>query len=286
MAQRMVVVQPKPGDLIEIPRGPIYHWAIYIGNGYVIHLTTPGRAGFSSMMSVSINRGIVKKERLLDVVGGSTYYINNLLDYEYKPRSVWIILSDAQSLVGQKLQYDVARYNSAHFVIDLRYGKPEFRQIGLTLKAGDLIEICRGRYDHWAIYVGDDYVIHITSDAAVKSANSMSSSLFGKAIVKLEKLLDVVGNDNFRVSNRLDIKYKPRSVSAILSDALSLVGQTLPYSLIQQNCEHFVTFLRYGKPESMQANLLRALILFGPLAIPAFLKFRMMRNRMRDEALQ
>lgn len=33
--------QPKPGDLIEIFRGIYQHWAIYVGDDYVVHLAPP-----------------------------------------------------------------------------------------------------------------------------------------------------------------------------------------------------------------------------------------------------
>jgi len=35
-------------------------------------------------------------------------------------------------------------------------------QCDLKLKAGDLIEIFRKAYSHWALYVGNGYVIHLT----------------------------------------------------------------------------------------------------------------------------
>lgn len=35
--------EPKPGDLIEIFRPMYRHWAIYVGDGYVIHLAPPSK---------------------------------------------------------------------------------------------------------------------------------------------------------------------------------------------------------------------------------------------------
>lgn len=35
--------EPQPGDLIEIFRPFYRHWAIYVGNGYVIHLAPPSK---------------------------------------------------------------------------------------------------------------------------------------------------------------------------------------------------------------------------------------------------
>ncbi|XP_052430938.1 phospholipase A and acyltransferase 3-like isoform X1 [Carassius gibelio] len=122
---------------------------------------------------------------------------------------------------------------------------------------GDLIEIFRGIYQHWAIYVGEGYVIHLAPpcEYAQAGAYSMMSVLNDKARVKKEELYKVVGNDDYRINNLLDGKYDPRRVEKILRDAHSFVGKELPYCLISGNCEHFVTELRYGKAESRQVQL-------------------------------
>ncbi|CAL8284260.1 unnamed protein product [Boreogadus saida] len=56
---------------------------------------------------------------------------------------------------------------------------------------GDLIEIFHGVYKHWAVYVGDGFVVHLTTlngSSATSSSSSGSSSgatSFRKAVVKL-----------------------------------------------------------------------------------------------------
>lgn len=37
-----------PGDLIEIFRLGYAHWAVYVGDGYVVHLAPPSKDGFSA----------------------------------------------------------------------------------------------------------------------------------------------------------------------------------------------------------------------------------------------
>ncbi|XP_051515034.1 phospholipase A and acyltransferase 3-like [Myxocyprinus asiaticus] len=121
---------------------------------------------------------------------------------------------------------------------------------------GDLIEIFRVGYQHWAIYVGDGYVIHLVppSEHAQAGAYSMMSVLYDKAIVKKEELWSVVGDDKFSINNLLDDKYESRALRDIILEAHSLVGKVLPYSVCTSNCEHFVTELRYGKPQSRQVR--------------------------------
>ncbi|XP_019725523.1 retinoic acid receptor responder protein 3-like isoform X2 [Hippocampus comes] len=132
MASAQYAEKPKPGDLIEISRGTYQHWAVYIGDGCVVHLAPdsegPG-AGASSLMSVLTNTAIVKKEELWEVVGTSDWRVNNLLDTKYQPRSVYLIVRDALDLVGEELPYDIFSRNCEHFATQLRYGKAQSRQL-------------------------------------------------------------------------------------------------------------------------------------------------------------
>uniref|UniRef100_A0A8C1N748 Retinoic acid receptor responder 3-like n=1 Tax=Cyprinus carpio TaxID=7962 RepID=A0A8C1N748_CYPCA len=122
---------------------------------------------------------------------------------------------------------------------------------------GDLIEIFRGTYQHWVIYVGEGYVIHLAppSEHPQAGAYSMMSVLSDKATVKKEELYEVVGNDEYCINNLLDEKYEPRPVQEILWDAHSVLGQERPYCVFRGNCEHFVTELRYGEPQSRQVRV-------------------------------
>ncbi|XP_061581400.1 phospholipase A and acyltransferase 3-like [Cololabis saira] len=141
MAPTLYDEKPEPGDLIEIFRGSYQHWAVYVGDGFVVHLAPPSEvpgAGASSVMSVLTEKAMVKKEELWDVVGINQWKINNCLDNEYSPRPVHIILRDAGELVGQELPYCVFRGNCEHFANELRYGKAESRQVR---KAGEVVMV-------------------------------------------------------------------------------------------------------------------------------------------------
>ncbi|KAJ0044182.1 hypothetical protein NL108_005205, partial [Boleophthalmus pectinirostris] len=83
-------------------------------------------------------------------------------------------------------------------------------------------------------------------------ANSMMSVLAEKAIVKEEELWDVVGIDKWVINNSLDDKYTPHMPEVIVREARRQVGKEIPYCVFRGNCEHFVTELRYGRPESRQ----------------------------------
>ncbi|NXD38467.1 PA216 protein, partial [Copsychus sechellarum] len=117
---------------------------------------------------------------------------------------------------------------------------------------GDLIEIYRGAYQHWALYVGNDYVIHVTDEGAQSSSGSITSVLTATAKVKKELLMKVAGKDKWRVNNKYDRSRTPRPVKEIIRHAERWVGREVPYDVLRSNCEHFVTELRYGDAVSDQ----------------------------------
>lgn len=138
MAPTLYDEKPEPGDLIEVDRGSYQHWAVYVGDGFVVHLAPPSEvagAGSSSVMSVLAEKAIVKKEELWDVVGTDKWIINNGLDKKYTPRPAHVIVREACARVGAELPYCVFRGNCEHFVNELRYGKAESRQVR---KAGEM----------------------------------------------------------------------------------------------------------------------------------------------------
>ncbi|XP_066107913.1 phospholipase A and acyltransferase 4-like isoform X2 [Saccopteryx bilineata] len=121
---------------------------------------------------------------------------------------------------------------------------------------GDLIEIFRIGYSHWAIYVGDGYVVHLAPPSEYPGAGSSSlfSVLSNTGVVKRELLTKVVGGCVYRINNYLDHKNKPLPVNKIISSAKEMIGKKMEYSVFSRNCEHFVTDLRYGKPQSQQVE--------------------------------
>lgn len=133
---------------------------------------------------------------------------------------------------------------------------------------GDLIEIFRGSYQHWAVYIGNDLVVHLAppSEIGGTGANSVMSVLAEKAIVKQEELWEVVGTNQWIINNSLDEKYTPRPVDAIVREAQGRVGQEVPYCVFRENCEHFVNELRYGQAESRQVRKAGETVMYASMA--------------------
>ncbi|XP_062252492.1 uncharacterized protein LOC133961413 [Platichthys flesus] len=244
-------INGKPGDLIEIFRGSFEHWAVYIGEDDVVHLVRDGGQSSGSSANMSSSDGKVKCEKLTDVVGNDRYQVNNLLDDLYDARKPYVIAKEARAMVGRVLPYKVVTNNSEHFLTDLRYGKAESRQF--KGKPGDLIEIFRGMYKHWAVYIGEDEVVHLVRDGC-QSSDPFEILKKGNGSVLHQKLTDVVVNDRYRVNNLLDKKYDARDPSIIVKEARAMVGRQLQYDLVNNNCEHFATEMRYGKAKSCQVK--------------------------------
>ncbi|NWI88689.1 HRSL1 enzyme, partial [Pitta sordida] len=122
---------------------------------------------------------------------------------------------------------------------------------------GDLIEIQRrGYYQHWVLYLGDGYVIHVTAadeDASPASASTVAVCA-RKAMVRKQLLKVVVGNDYWHVNNKYDSSRKPFAVEEIIRRAERWINREWEYGLVKHNCEHFVTMLRYGEGVSDQVS--------------------------------
>ncbi|XP_006861158.1 PREDICTED: HRAS-like suppressor 3 [Chrysochloris asiatica] len=150
---------------------------------------------------------------------------------------------------------------------------------------GDLIEIFRPLYKHWAIYVGDGYVVHLAppSEIAGAGAASVMSALTDKAIVKRELLCVVAGRDKYRVNNKHDDKYPVLPGVKIIQRAEAMVGQEVLYKLTSENCEHFVNEIRYGIARSDQVRDALIITGIGTLALGVILAFGLVLSKNRRQ---
>ncbi|XP_047550006.1 phospholipase A and acyltransferase 5 isoform X3 [Lutra lutra] len=121
-------------------------------------------------------------------------------------------------------------------------------------RPGDLIEIFRIGYEHWAIYVEDDCVVHLAAPSEEFEAGSITSVFSNRAVVKYSRLEDVLHGCSWKINNKLDGTYLPLPVDQILQRTKQMINKIVQYSLIEGNCEHFVNDLRYGVPRSQQVE--------------------------------
>lgn len=136
-----------------------------------------------------------------------------------------------------------------------------FKKAGnLKPKQGDLIEIDRTIYSHWALYIGRGEVVH----AACENLDDGAT----KAYVVKCRLVDLAGSGLVRVNNKY-VAAKRRGLVAlkmrtVLNNVLTMVGQRVHFNLMSKNSEHYVTGWKYGVSWSDQSTMaLQAMTMFS-----------------------
>lgn len=98
--------------------------------------------------------------------------------------------------------------------------------------------------------------ILLTEDDIPASFTSAKSIFSRKALVRMQLLKDVAGNDRYRINNKYDETYPPLPMEEVIHRSEFVIGQEVEYDILVNNCEHFVTLLRYGEGVSEQVSFL------------------------------
>ncbi|XP_029293783.1 lecithin retinol acyltransferase a [Cottoperca gobio] len=135
------------------------------------------------------------------------------------------------------------------------------------LRRGDLLEVPRTLFTHYGIYLGDNKVAHLIPDILPVLTNDkklISSVITNKrlifgciyrcATVRVDTLEDFAYGSNILI-NPLDKMMKNQTLpnEDVAKRAEKHIG-VIPYSLLWYNCEHFVTYCRYGSAASRQTE--------------------------------
>ncbi|XP_026876262.1 lecithin retinol acyltransferase-like [Electrophorus electricus] len=135
------------------------------------------------------------------------------------------------------------------------------------LRRGDLLEVERTLFIHFGIYLGDNKVAHLMPDImpvltndkelikpVVTNKRLILGCIYKNASVRVDSVEDFAYGANILV-NDMDKKINIHAMSneEVAKRAEKLIG-AIPYSLLWNNCEHFVTYCRYGTPVSQQTE--------------------------------
>lgn len=134
-------------------------------------------------------------------------------------------------------------------------------------KPGDLLEVPRTLFIHFGIYLGDNRVAHLMPDILPAFTNDQkqvqkvvtNKRLILGVLAKIARIrVDTVEDFAYGgciLVNHMDRLFKTKALMGeeVVSRAEKLVGAT-EYSLLWNNCEHFVTLCRYGSPISLQTD--------------------------------
>ncbi|GFN81779.1 hras-like suppressor 3 [Plakobranchus ocellatus] len=129
------------------------------------------------------------------------------------------------------------------------------------LEPGDLVKFPRGPYSHWAVYLGNEEVVHLAGvdndgiNAKIRPEHlfTISGVKFNKAAVCIDNFWDVVEDSRAEKNNKGDRKHKPLPRREILARATSKLGE-VAYNVIFSNCEHFARWCRNDIFKSEQVD--------------------------------
>ncbi|XP_029913712.1 lecithin retinol acyltransferase a [Myripristis murdjan] len=136
-----------------------------------------------------------------------------------------------------------------------------------AFRRGDLLEVPRTLFTHFGIYLGDNKVAHLIPDilpvftndkkrisTVVTNKRLIFGCMYRCATVRVDTVEDFAYGSNIIV-NYMDkmIKTEAFPNEDVAKRAEKLIG-AIPYSLLWNNCEHFVTYCRYGAAASQQTE--------------------------------
>lgn len=160
-----------------------------------------------------------------------------------------------------------------------------------SARIGDQLEFHRGVYSHWAVYVGNEEVIHLAGinsfDSACtfnpKHTFTIGGKIFIKAEVKRESVWKVIHGSKVKINNDKDKSCRPFRPHEIVRKAMGMIGD-IGYNVFWQNCEHFAAFCRYGVAWSKQAdNALTAIVVGGAIITVAGLAYEFYKIFIKDD---
>ncbi|KAM9313966.1 lecithin retinol acyltransferase a [Pholidichthys leucotaenia] len=134
-------------------------------------------------------------------------------------------------------------------------------------RRGDLLEVPRTLFTHYGIYLGDNKVAHMIPDilpvltSNIKLISSVITNkrlilgcVYRYATVRIDTVDDFAYGSSLLI-NHMDkmTKTQPLPSEDVAVRAEKLIG-AVRYSLLWNNCEHFVTYCRYGAATSRQTE--------------------------------
>ncbi|NXY41854.1 LRAT acyltransferase, partial [Ceuthmochares aereus] len=134
-------------------------------------------------------------------------------------------------------------------------------------KRGDLLEVPRTLFVHFGIYLGENRVAHLMPDIlpaltgdrrqierVVTNKRLILGVITKTASIRVDTVEDFAYGGSILV-NHMDRLFEDQVLGSeeAARRAEKLVGATA-YSLLWNNCEHFVTYCRYGAPVSFQTD--------------------------------
>eukprot|EP00111_Clytia_hemisphaerica_P021696 TCONS_00063805-protein len=125
----------QPGDLVQVKGRYIWQWfyshfAVYIGNGNIVHINKPGDKKQGGKVWVE------RRDMVTEFMGKDVRK-NNTMDGSFNARRVQDIVKEAKSYVGEKWDYSFLYNNCEHFASMCRYGRK------ISLQSLSMVDVYR-----------------------------------------------------------------------------------------------------------------------------------------------
>jgi len=136
--------------------------------------------------------------------------------------------------------------------------EPDWHELAAAFVPGDVLRFHRGVYSHLALYVGRGRVVHLWSPSAAAFQVRMDTL---RTVMRRPPGADgqtafydppECCTDELDARMLRDHSLGPFSGDEAAARARSRLGETPRYDYVSANCEHFVTWARYGQEASPQ----------------------------------
>ncbi|KAK7504443.1 hypothetical protein BaRGS_00004309 [Batillaria attramentaria] len=213
------------GDLVQFPRGMYSHWAVYIGDGEVVHLAGEEDDGLGGKMGgkiIDVNhlfsisgeyytRAYVKVDPFLVVAADCKAIRDNSKDEVWTPLPPEEIKANAIGLLGEA-DYNLLHYNCEHFATWCRYGQ----------KSSDQAEVVLNK----VTAIRNTTVVDLASRAAAADMQSISQAV-DQHVAGVAKMANTAGLDVVDIhSIRGRAAEHVAEVANIASSAALVIAQT------------------------------------------------------------
>ncbi|KAK1931939.1 Lecithin retinol acyltransferase [Phytophthora citrophthora] len=122
-----------------------------------------------------------------------------------------------------------------------------------SFATGDVVRFNRGQYSHVALYAGGGRVVHLWSPTESDFQVRVDSIRFVQRTGGAESEPPEKYSDELDEKMLADHDLHPLEGEEVVKRAMSCLGET-QYSYLGHNCEHFVTWARYGFGASPQVT--------------------------------
>ncbi|XP_035230020.1 phospholipase A and acyltransferase 1-like [Stegodyphus dumicola] len=126
-------LQPDVGDLIQIDRVLYTDWALYVGNGNVVHISGVDLDN----NEIPSDTAVVRLSSLVDVAGLSGVRVNNksvgAKERGLEALPVEDVIHNSYSYLDKEVDFNMLTRNSEHYVTEWKYGHGWSDQAAVTM---------------------------------------------------------------------------------------------------------------------------------------------------------